>query len=132
MTQSFKIGQNYIPNQPMTTPKRLNAGNTAEANENFKTVFEDKLNIINDNKIRFSNHAKERLDLRGIELDTNIINQLNQAVDKAAQKGSKDSLILVDNLAFVVNIPNKVVVTTVDDKSIKEHIFTNIDSAIIL
>ncbi len=132
MNQSFKIGQNYIPNQPITTPKKIDVGNTEQNNKSFNTIFEDKLNIINDNKIKFSNHAKERLDLRGIELDSNVLNQLNQAVEKAAQKGSKDSLILVNELAFVVNIPNRIVVTTVDDKSIKEHIFTNIDSAVIL
>lgn len=131
MNNSFKIGQNYIPNQPITTPKRIDVGNAIKNNENFSSVLEDKLNVINNN-IKFSNHAMERLDTRGIELDSNIISKLNQAVDRAAEKGSKDSLILINNLAFVVNITNKVVVTTVDEKSIKEHIFTNIDSAIII
>ncbi len=132
MNQSYKIGQNYIPNQPISTPKSVNKENITRNNGSFSSVLEDKLNSISDNKIKFSNHAKERLDTRGIELDSNIIDKLNHAVDKAAQKGSKDSLILIDDLAFVVNVPNKVVVTAVDDKSFKEHIFTNIDSAIIL
>lgn len=131
MNNPIKIGQNYLPNQPITTTRKVNNDTRTNSTESFNTIFEEKLNS-QDNQIKFSNHAKQRIDLRGIELDSNIINQLNLAVDKAEKKGSKDSLILVNDLAFVVNIPNRVVVTTVDEKSIRDHIFTNIDSAIIL
>ncbi|MGD9677120.1 MAG: TIGR02530 family flagellar biosynthesis protein [Vulcanibacillus sp.] len=131
MNNSIKIGQNYLPNQPIITTKKQNIDNSIITTENFNTIFEEKLNSHN-NQIKFSNHAKQRLDLRGIELDSDIMSQLNQAVEKAEAKGSKDSLILVKDIAFVINIPNKVVITTIDDKSIKDHIFTNIDSAIIL
>lgn len=130
MNNPIKIGQNYFPNQPIETTKKPNSSQT-DSTVNFNTIFEEKLNS-QDNQIKFSSHAKQRIDLRGIELNSSIINQLSQAVEKAEQKGSKDSLILVNDLAFVVNIPNRVVITTVDNKSIKEHIFTNIDSAIIL
>lgn len=92
-------------------------------------MLQDKLS---SQDLKFSVHAKQRLNSRGIQLDSQVISRLNQAVEQASQKGSKDSLILMKNLAFVVNVPNRVVVTAVDEASMKEHVFTNIDSAIII
>lgn len=131
--QINKVGNIYSPNIPISNkPTRTdNKSNTTEKVE-FGKIFESKLNSINNTEVKFSSHAKQRIDSRGIELNSNTIDKLNQAVEKAAEKGSKDSLILIKDLAFVVNIPNKVVVTAVDENSTKEHVFTKIDSAIII
>ncbi len=94
--------------------------------------MDEQLKSSETKELKFSSHAKQRLYSRGIQLDSITIDKLNNAVDMAEKKGVKDSLVLMDDLAFVVNVPNRVVVTTVDEASMKEHIFTNIDGAIIL
>ncbi|HWR43162.1 TIGR02530 family flagellar biosynthesis protein [Sporomusa sp.] len=83
--------------------------------------------------VKFSQHALQRLNSRKIQLDSNQLSQLSQAVDKAAQKGAKESLILMnDSLAFVVSVKNKTVITAIDGASIKDNVFTNIDSAVLI
>jgi flagellar operon protein len=60
-----------------------------------------------------------------------VMEKLNKAVSGAASKGAKDSLILMPNMAFIVNIPNRTVVTAMDGESIRDNVFTNIDSTVI-
>ncbi|NLL15152.1 MAG: flagellar protein [Fibrobacter sp.] len=81
--------------------------------------------------VRFSAHATTRLKSRNIEMTEEIIGKLEKAVSGAADKGARDSLILMKDLAFIVNIPNRTVITAMDGESIKQNIFTNIDSAVI-
>ncbi len=83
-------------------------------------------------KIRFSAHARSRLTSRNIQMDEQRLNKLVNAVEQAQAKGVHDSLILMDNLAFIVNIDNRTVVTAMDSESLTENIFTNIDSAIVV
>jgi flagellar operon protein len=81
--------------------------------------------------VKFSAHASTRLKSRNIELTPEMIGKLEKAVSGAAQKGARDSLILMKDLAFIVNIPNRTVITAMDGESMKENVFTNIDSAVI-
>jgi flagellar operon protein len=81
--------------------------------------------------LRFSKHALERVRRRGIALDPTTLGRLHEGVGRAAGKGSRDSLVLVDGTAFVVSVPNRTVVTAVGSEHMREHIFTNIDSAVI-
>jgi len=83
------------------------------------------------NGVRFSGHAQRRLTARGIMLKPTDVQRLEHAVDRAAAKGSRDSLVLMNNLALVVDIRNRTVVTAVDNASQKEGIFTNIDSVVL-
>ena len=85
----------------------------------------------NRGELQFSKHALKRIEQRGLQLDPDQMRRLNDAVDRAEQKGSKDSLILLDELALVVSVQNHTVVTAVDEGSQKEHVFTNIDSVVI-
>jgi flagellar operon protein len=85
----------------------------------------------NRGELQFSKHALKRIEQRGLQLDPDQLRRLNDAVDRAEQKGSKDSLILLDELALVVSVQNHTVVTAVDEGSQKEHVFTNIDSVVI-
>lgn len=130
MNQTYKIGQSYFPKHPVAPSKTEQNENSSS--KKFNSIFQEKIHSVDQPDLKFSVHAKQRLDKRGIKLDTQAIKQLTNAVNKAEQKGAKDSLILMNDLAFVVNVPNRVVITTVDDKSMKEHIFTNIDSAVIV
>jgi flagellar operon protein len=82
--------------------------------------------------VNFSKHASSRLYSRGIELSDGKLNQLSQAIDKAAVKGSKETLILDDSAAYVVSVPNRTVITAFGKENLREGVFTSIDSAIIL
>jgi flagellar operon protein len=81
--------------------------------------------------LKFSGHALQRIERRGIRLDESTLARLNGGVHRAAAKGARDSLVLVDQTAFVVSVPNRTVITAVDQEHMKEQVFTNIDSAVI-
>lgn len=81
--------------------------------------------------VRFSAHAQTRINSRQIALDNSHLDRLQGAVQKAASKGAKDALVLMDDLAMVVSVTNRTVVTVVDKDNLKQNVFTNIDSAVI-
>ncbi len=80
---------------------------------------------------RFSRHALQRLQQRGIQLGAPALQRLSEGVSRAAGKGSRDSVVFVDNTAFVVSVANNTVITAVGSEHMKDHVFTNIDSAVI-
>ena len=82
--------------------------------------------------LKFSAHAQQRLESRNIRLTTDDVAKMNAMADKAAAKGSKQSLFMMRDVAMVVSITNRTVITAVDQSSMKENVFTNIDSAAIL
>jgi flagellar operon protein len=81
--------------------------------------------------LQFSKHALDRVQRRGIELDGQTLQRLSEGVSRAAGKGSRDSLVLVDGTAFVVSVSNHTVITAVGSEHMKQNVFTNIDSAVI-
>lgn len=82
-------------------------------------------------ELRLSSHAQKRLDSSQVKLSESDLKRIDGAVDKANEKGSKQSLVMLDDLALVVSIKNKVVITAVDEARMKEGVFTNIDSVVI-
>jgi len=82
--------------------------------------------------LKFSAHAMQRLASRNIQLSGDDISRMNLMADKAAQKGAKQSLFMLGDVAMVVSIKNRTVITAVDQESMKENVFTNIDSAAII
>lgn len=94
----------------------------------FRQVLEGALN----QPVKLSGHAQERLAASRRQLSEAELRDLAQAVDRAAQKGSRDALILMRDLALVVSVKNRTVITAVDGDRVRENIFTNIDSAVIL
>ena len=81
--------------------------------------------------VRFSSHAQKRLDKRDIQLGDEGLARLNQAVDRAAQRGGRESLVLMDDLAFIVNVKERLVVTAMSGESRREGVFTQIDSVVL-
>jgi flagellar operon protein len=81
--------------------------------------------------VEFSGHALQRIRRRGIEVGESTVQRLQSGVDRAAGKGARDSVVFVDNTAFVVSVKNRTVITAVDRDHMKDHVFTNIDSAVI-
>ncbi len=82
--------------------------------------------------VKFSNHAVERMQTRGISFNKADMERLNEAVSRAASKGSKDTLVLMNDSALIVSVKNKTVVTVMDKNALKENVFTNIDSTIVM
>ncbi|MCI8593408.1 MAG: flagellar biosynthesis protein [Lachnospiraceae bacterium] len=82
--------------------------------------------------VHFSKHAAQRVQERGIQMTDSLLGDLNQAVQKARDKGARDVVVIGQSGAFIVNIPNNVVVTTMSGTEMKDNIFTNIDSAVLM
>ena len=85
-----------------------------------------------DGNIKFSKHASVRLQQRGISLTSGQMKRLEEATTKASQKGIKDSLVIVDELAFIVNVKSQTVVTALNSTDTSENVFTNIDGAVFM
>jgi flagellar operon protein len=81
--------------------------------------------------LSFSGHALERIQRRGIDVGEQTLDRLEAGVARAAAKGSRSSLVLLDGTAFVVSVQNRTVITAVDREHMKEQVFTNIDSAVL-
>ena len=84
----------------------------------------------NVQRVRFSNHAQSRMQSRDINLNSENVNRLSDAIDKAEKRGGKSSLVMVDDLAFIVNVQSRTVVTALDKDQRGEGVFTQIDSVV--
>ena len=109
-----------------------NSSNTASNRTSDGKSFQDILNEQLNKKVSFSKHANQRTEERNIQISESDLDRLDDACDRAQQKGIKDALIVMDDSAFIVNAPNKVVITVVDKNEMKSNIFTNIDGALFL
>lgn len=121
----------YFPQQPISpipAGKKDTVKTVASPTTSFGQVLDQKLK----GELKFSQHAQQRLQARNIELSTSDLKKISEAVEKVRGKGSKDSLILMNDLALVVSVKNNTVITAVDSQSLKENVFTNIDSAVII
>lgn len=128
MTERITVGQLY-PNVVPPGRKVTTGNNSHQTSVNGNKTFQD---IFRENIVRFSHHAESRLQQRGITLKPEQIAKIESAIDKAASKGAKDSLILINDMALIVNVKNKTVITALDSNSMKDNVFTQIDSAIIV
>ncbi len=123
MTDPFHVqlgrvnGTGEQPAKPANTVKPVSGPSFTETLENVQGV-------------RFSNHALKRLQSREINLNSDNVNRLSDAIDKAEKRGGKSSLVMVDDLAFVVNVRDRTVVTALDTNQRGEGVFTQIDSVV--
>ena len=128
--------RSYYPQQPIVPVTSKNGNvvrkSSSQGKDNatpFGQVLAQELK-----GVQFSQHALQRLQERNIKLGQAELAKLGNAIDKASQKGAKESVVFMNNnnLALVVSVKNKTVITAMDGASIKENIFTNIDSAIMI
>lgn len=133
---------NQISNQFLSieqvTDQYLNRSHNLKANALPDIPFEEILrqkqtqNVMDQSGLKFSKHAANRLNDRNIALTDAQNIRLENGVKQASEKGITESLVLVDSLAFIVNVPNKTVVTALDQTEANSNIFTNIDGAVII
>lgn len=114
-----------VPFVPLVNNSSVGNYSTVGVKSNFDEIFQGELE-----KIKFSSHALKRLETRNINIGNAELSKLQNALEKAESKGSKDSLIMMDDTAFIVNIPNRTIITALDVKESKENVFTNIDSVV--
>ena len=100
--------------------------------QSFRAVLDQAQTASGTEPLRFSAHAMARLASRNITLTGDDVARMNAMADKAAAKGAKQSLFILRDTAMVVSIKNRTVITAVDQDSMKENVFTNIDSAAII
>ncbi len=98
--------------------------------DTFKNTFSQEL--AKTNQVEFSKHARARLFSRGIEISDDKLNRLSNAIDRAAAKGSKETLILDDDAAYVASVDNRTIITALSRDNLREGVVTSIDSAVIL
>ena len=109
------------------TPKS-NGNENLTSGRTFQEIFEKQ----SRQTISFSKHANQRTEERNINITQNDLNRLQDACDKADKKGIKDALVVMDNSAFIINTPSRVVITALDKNEMKNNIFTNIDGAVFI
>lgn len=109
------------------------AGTPKTDEPSFRDILNGKTQGIGtESEVRFSKHAANRLLDRNIELTKDQVERLNLGAAKAGAKGINESLVIVDSLAFIVNVPNQTVITAMDQTETDENVFTNIDGAVII
>lgn len=121
-----------VTGQYLSANKVKNSPKTSDVS--FEDVFKQKQSeqVMENSELKFSKHASMRLLDRNINL-TEIQNaRLEEGVKQASEKGIQESLVLVDSLAFIVNVPNRTVVTAMDQNETNNNVFTNIDGAVII
>ena len=121
-----------VTDQYLNKPQ-INRSNTLP-NVPFEEILRQKQaqNVIEQSELKFSKHAVNRLSDRNIALTDAQNVRLENGVKQASEKGITESLVLIDSLAFIVNVPNKTVVTALDQTEANSNIFTNIDGAVII
>lgn len=119
-----------LTDQYLSTVQRTEPRETREG-LSFQEILQQKT-LQGEGSLKFSKHALGRLNDRNIELSEGQLQRLTEGAQKAGQKGIRDSLVIVDELAFIVNVPNQTVVTAMDSTETNDNVFTNINGAVIV
>lgn len=83
-------------------------------------------------ELYFSNHAQTRIHSRSIPWGPEMEKRISAGIDAAEQKGSREALILADDIAVIANVRSRTIVTAIERSQMKERVFTNIDSAVLV
>lgn len=106
---------------------------SSDKGQSFGEILDSKSSqVTQGSEIKFSKHAAGRLATRRIELDDVQVARLADGMQRAGEKGINDSLVIMDQLAFIVNVPSNTVITALDQTESRDNIFTNIDGAVIV
>ena len=114
-----------VPFLPIVNERNVTGGNIDASTDDFDIIFQKELS-----KLKFSGHALKRLEARNIKLSESELSKIETAMEKAEMKGSKDSLVMLDDKAFIINVPNKTVITALNIDNESDNVFTNIDSVV--
>ena len=116
--------------QQLNTTKSNSGANKTVSTTPFSEILKSKQDTNEINELKFSKHANERMANRNIDLTDEQLERLEIGAKKAGEKGINESLVMVDDFAFIVSVKNHTVITAVNDKD--DKVFTNIDGAVIV
>lgn len=128
----MKIQNGQYPSINQLQDEYFGKSNGTARKVNTGMSFQEILDQKTGTEVRFSKHASNRLADRNISLSGDQMQRLNEGTRKAQAKGIQESLVLVDEIAFIVNVPNNTVITAMDQEETNENVFTNIDGAVIM
>jgi len=115
---------------------KIKTGNQSSQGVSFQEILNQKTEQNNSGlesrELKFSKHATNRLADRNIELTKQQLERLVDGTKKASEKGINESLVIVDKLAFIVNVPSNTVITAMDQSQAEDNVYTNIDGAVII
>ena len=112
--------------------KSSNKSSNVNISDSFASYLQSQIDeAAKAGEVKFSKHASKRLDDRDIVMTEEQKIRLNEGIQKAEAKGIQDSLVMVDSLAFIVNVPSNTVITALESDASEDGIFTNIDGAVI-
>ena len=133
------LGNGIKPLSPSTLNKPEGTSVGTSKQDGFEGLLDNKIGVAPKQDgpakvdgLKFSQHATQRMMDRGISFKPDDLSRLSDAIDKAAKKGSKETLVLMGDNALIVSVKNRTVVTAMDREAMKENVFTNIDSTVIL
>ncbi|MBR1597465.1 MAG: flagellar protein [Lachnospiraceae bacterium] len=115
-------------NQSRETTKK-NVSEELDFKQILERTREDGKSV---NNVTFSKHANERLESRNISLSDDQMLRLNRGIMQAREKSINESLVMMDNIAFIVNVNNNTVITAMEQQTTDSNVFTNIDGAVIV
>ncbi len=123
-------GYQQVPaNRPAAAPRQAGKG------PSFAELLQQQTQRTSESTVQLSRHAQKRVDRRDLNLDSARMERLESAITRAAEKGSKNSVVMLDDLAVVVDVRQRTVVTAMQRDSQteggRERVFTNIDSVVI-
>lgn len=114
------------------TNRKIDGNNETQKNNSFEELLIKASERTASNEVMFSKHANERLASRNINLNDEQMMRLHNGIKQAKEKRINESLVMMDNLAFIVNIKNNTVITAMDQDTNDSNVFTNIDGAVIV
>lgn len=138
--KTVRYGHTYQPINTQHTklnPHKQQINNSQKASstsfkEHLTHALQPMQQPLQSEQLKFSQHAKMRLAERGIDVSEDLLHQLEEGVSKASLKGAKESLLITQDLAFVVSIKNRTVITAMEHGQMEDQVITNIDSAVLL
>lgn len=122
--------RNRVDLNPHNAPATKQSNETSTGGADFQSILDQT--ISHDTSVAFSKHAQTRMEERDISLSEADMDKLNDAVQRADDKGIKDLLVLLNQNAFIVNVPNTTVITAMKDQDMQGNIFTNINGTVII
>lgn len=125
-----QAASNYLSKGQINNSQQLN--NESSFKDIFNSALASKKSKSINYDLTFSKHASMRLENRNISLSDEQMERLNQGILKARDKNINESLVMMDDLAFIVSVNNKTIITALDKESSKDNVFTNIDGAVII
>jgi len=119
-------------NSPATSAEKKPVAVPPGGKDEFRKLLDHATQASPSSQLNFSQHAENRIRSRAIAWDANLEKRVVEGIDAAQAKGSRETLILADNIAVIANVKSRTVITAMDRANLKERIFTNIDSTVLV